>query len=156
MSDILGKQQFQGVHYDFNIGGFYQYFFQTITYTTYIIPIASFIIAVVIGLSIRGKACRIERDYTRTSADITSVRRFSKRTHINYEYRDQSGVLHNGFLSVRGITNYNSMSSIAIYYNPNNPSVSYTERTMNSDKNAPFIYGGAVLLGTLVFLWRRR
>ena len=56
----------------------------------------------------------------------------------------------------RGITNYNSMSSIAIYYNPNNPSVSYTERTMNSDKNAPFIYGGAVLLGTLVFLWRRR
>jgi len=27
MSDILGKQQFQGVHYDFNIGGFYQYFF---------------------------------------------------------------------------------------------------------------------------------
>ena len=31
MSDILGKQQFQGVHYDFNIGGFYQYFFQTIT-----------------------------------------------------------------------------------------------------------------------------
>ena len=125
-------------------------FFRLLPYTTYIIPIASFIIAVVIGLSIRGKACRIERDYT------TSVRRFSKRTHINYEYRDQSGVLHNGFLSVRGITNYNSMSSIAIYYNPNNPSVSYTERTMNSDKNAPFIYGGAVLLGTLVFLWRRR
>lgn len=156
MSDILGKQQFQGVHYDFNIGGFYQYFFRLLPYTTYIIPIASFIIAVVIGISIRGKACRIERDYTRTSADITSVRRVSKRTHIKYEYRDQSGVLHNGFLSVRGITNYNSMSSIAIYYNPNNPSVSYTERTMNSDKNAPFIYGSAVLLGTLVFLWRRR
>lgn len=109
-------------------------FFRLLPYTTYIIPIASFIIAVVIGLSIRGKACRIERDYTRTSADITSVRRVSKRTHIKYEYRDQSGVLHNGFLSVRGITNYNSMSSIAIYYNPNNPSVSYTERTMNSDK----------------------
>lgn len=156
MSDILGKQQFQGVHYDFNIGGFYQYFFRLLPYTTYIIPIASFIIAVVIGLSIRGKACRIERDYTRTSANITSVRRVSKRTHINYEYRDQSGVLHNGFLSVRGLTNYNSMSSIAIYYNPENPSASYTERTMNSDKNAPFIYGGAVLLGTLVFLWRRR
>lgn len=131
-------------------------FFRLLPYTTYIIPIASFIIAVVIGLSIRGKACRIERDYTRTSADITSVRRFSKRTHINYEYRDQSGVLHNGFLSVRGITNYNSMSSIAIYYNPNNPSVSYTERTLSSNKNAPFIYGSAVLLGTLVFLWRRR
>ena len=125
-------------------------FFRLLPYTTYIIPIVSFIVAVVIGLSIRGKACRIERDYTRTSADITSVRRVSKRTHI------KSGVLHNGFLSVRGITNYNSMSSIAIYYNPNNPSVSYTERTMNSDKNAPFIYGSAVLLGTLVFLWRRR
>ena len=88
----------------------------------------------VIGLSMRGKACRIERDYTRTSANITSVRRVSKRTHINYEYRDQSGVLHNGFLSVRGLTNYNSMSSIAIYYNPENPSASYTEKTMNSDK----------------------
>ena len=131
-------------------------FFRLLPYTTYIIPIASFIVAVVVGLSIRGKAYRIERDYTRTSADITSVRRVSKRTHINYEYRDQSGVLHNGFLSVRGLTNYNSMSSIAIYYNPDNPSTSYTEKTMNSDKNAPFIYGGAVLLGTLVFLWRRR
>lgn len=65
-------------------------FFRLLPYTTYIIPIASFIIAVVIGLSIRGKACRIERDYTRTSADITSVRRVSKRTHIKYEYRDQS------------------------------------------------------------------
>ena len=145
MSDILGKQQFQGVHYDFNIGGFYQYFFQTIT--LYDLHYSN---------SIIHHSCGHRRDYTRTSADITSVRRFSKRTHINYEYRDQSGVLHNGFLSVRGITNYNSMSSIAIYYNPNNPSVSYTERTMNSDKNAPFIYGGAVLLGTLVFLWRRR
>ena len=36
-------------------------FFRLLPYTTYIIPIASFIIAVVIGLSIRGKACRIER-----------------------------------------------------------------------------------------------
>ena len=154
MSDIWGKQQFQEVHYDFNIGGFYQYFFQTIT--LYDLHYSNSIIHHSCGLSIRGKACRIERDYTRTSANITSVRRVSKRTHINYEYRDQSGVLHNGFLSVRGLTNYNSMSSIAIYYNPENPSASYTEKTMNSDKNAPFIYGGAVLLGTLVFLWRRR
>lgn len=99
-------------------------FFRLLPYTTYIIPVAAFITAVVIGLSIRGKACRIERDYTRTSADITSVRRVSKRTHINYEYRDQS--------------------------------VSYTKKKLNDDKNAPFIYGGAVLLGTLVFLWRRR
>ena len=156
MSHIWGNNNFRGYIMILTSGDSISIFFRLLPYTTYIIPIASFITAVVIGLSIRGKACRIERDYTRTSADITSVRRVSKRTHINYEYRDQSGVLHNGFLSVRGLTNYNSMSSIAIYYNPDNPSTSYTEKTMNSDKNAPFIYGGAVLLGTLVFLWRRR
>lgn len=156
MSDIWGNNNFRGYIMILTSGDSISIFFRLLPYTTYIIPIASFIIAVVVGLSIRGKAYRIERDYTRTSADITSVRRVSKRTHIKYEYRDQSGVLHNGFLSVRGLTNYNSMSSIAIYYNPENPSASYTERTMNSDKNAPFIYGGAVLLGTLVFLWRRR
>ena len=131
-------------------------FYRLLPYTIYLIPVAAFIIAVVVGLYIRNKACRIERDYTRTSADITSVRRISKRTHVNYEYRDQSGILHNGFLSVRGITNYNSMASIAIYYTPDNPSISYTEKKLNDDKNAPFIYGGAVLLGTLILLWRRR
>ena len=127
-------------------------FYRLLPYTIYLIPVAAFIIAVVVSLYIRNKACRIEQDYTRTSADITSVRRISKRTHVNYEYRDQSGILHNGFLSVHGITNYNSMSSIAIYYNPDNPSVSYTKKKLNDDKNAPFIYGGAVLLGTLVLL----
>ena len=156
MSDIYENNFFQGVHMILTSGDSISIFFRLLPYTTYIIPIAAFIIAVVIGLSIRGKACRIERDYTRTSADITSVRRVSKRTHINYEYRDQSGILHNGFFSVHGVTNYNSMSSITIYYNPDNPSVSYPDKTLNTDKNAPFIYGGAVLLGTLVFLWRRR
>ena len=156
MSDILGKQHFRGYIMILTSGDSISIFFRLLPYTTYIIPVAAFIIAVVIGLSIRRKACRIERDYTRTSADITSVRRVSKRTHINYEYRDQSGIIHNGFLSVHGVTNYSSMSSIVIYYNPANPSVSYTKKKLNDDKNAPFIYGGAVLLGTLVFLWRRR
>lgn len=152
MSDILGDNIFQGVHMILTSGDSISIFYRLLPYTIYLIPVAAFIIAVVVGLYIRNKACRIEQDYTRTSADITPVRRISKRTHVNYEYRDQSGILHNGFLSVHGITNYNSMSSIAIYYNPDNPSVSYTKKKLNDDKNAPFIYGGAVLLGTLVLL----
>ena len=156
MSDILGDNIFQGVHMILPSGDSISIFYRLLPYTIYLIPVAAFIIAVVVGLYIRNKACRIERDYTRTSADITSVRRISKRTHVNYEYRDQSGILHNVFLSVHGITNYNSMSSIAIYYSPDNPSISYTKKKLNDDKNAPCIYGGAVLLGTLVLLWRRR
>ena len=114
MSDILGDNIFQGVHMILTSGDSISIFYRLLPYTIYLIPVAAFIIAVVVGLYIRNKACRIERDYTRTSADITSVRRISKRTHVNYEYRDQSGILHNVFLSVHGITNYNSMSSIIL------------------------------------------
>ena len=127
-------------------------FIRILPYMKYIIPLFDLIIVVIVALAIRNRGHKIEKNYLKSSATITSVDWDYDSSFIRYEFRDNYGLTHSKTTPAYGkYQNLREGSQITVYYDPAAPDSSYPIFKVNKYKLAPVTAVVIILFILLMF-----